>query len=130
MSGVDRCVALVILEGFLVLCCREFIKGNPNYSSIVEAKGQVDDNNQEDGSNPLPNRKESAILDSDTSTPRGKLANVGEGSGNSHSSKRRKNSSSKVAESIRSLSRRRWSRAIFKGISYLKNTQLQSFVGF
>lgn len=81
----------------------EFIEGNLNHLAVVEAEGQMQDSNQEDGSNTLPNRKESAALDSDTSTPRSKVANVGEGSGKGHSSKRRKNSSSEVAESIRSF---------------------------
>lgn len=81
----------------------EFIEGNLNHLAVVEAEGQMQDSNQEDGSNTLPNRKESAALDSDTSTPRSKVANAGEGSGKGHSSKRRKNSSSEVAESIRSF---------------------------
>lgn len=81
----------------------EFVEGNLNILAVVEPEGQMQDSNQEDGSNTLPNRKESAALDSDTSTPRSKIANVGEGSGKGHSSKRRKNSSSEVAESIRSF---------------------------
>eukprot|EP01018_Ginkgo_biloba_P007290 Gb_10581 [translate_table: standard] len=81
----------------------EFVGRNPNNLAMVEAEGQMQDSNQEDGSNTLPNRKESAALDSDTSTPRSKIANAGEGSGKGLSSKRRKNSSSEVAESIRSF---------------------------
>lgn len=81
----------------------EFVEGNLNILTVVEPEGQMQDSNQEDGSNTLPNRKESAALDSDTSTPRSKVANVGEGSGKGQSSKRRKNSSSEVAESIRSF---------------------------
>ncbi|KAH9304123.1 hypothetical protein KI387_008527 [Taxus chinensis] len=80
----------------------EFIEGNQDLI-MVEAEGQMQDSNQEDGSNTLPNRKESAALDSDTSTPRSKIANAGEGSGKGHSSKHRKNSSTEVAESIRSF---------------------------
>lgn len=80
----------------------EFIEGNRDMM-VVEAEGQMQDSNQEDGSNTLPNRKESAAVDSDTSTPRSKIANAGEGSGKGHSSKRRKNSTSEVAESIRSF---------------------------
>ncbi|XP_057831290.1 trihelix transcription factor ENAP2 [Cryptomeria japonica] len=80
----------------------EFIEGNRDLI-VVEAEGQMQDSNQEDGSNTLPNRKESAAVDSDTSTPRSKIANAGEGSGKGHSSKRRKNSTSEVAESIRSF---------------------------
>uniref|UniRef100_A0A0D6QSB6 Myb/SANT-like DNA-binding domain-containing protein n=1 Tax=Araucaria cunninghamii TaxID=56994 RepID=A0A0D6QSB6_ARACU len=80
----------------------EFMAANQDLM-VVEAEGHMQDSNQEDGSNTLPNRKESAALDSDTSTPRSKIANAGEGSGKGHSSKRRKNSSSEVAESIRSF---------------------------
>eukprot|EP01018_Ginkgo_biloba_P005666 Gb_02173 [translate_table: standard] len=82
--------------------------GRPNLDDqlqhpVPEAEGHTQDSNQEDGSNTLPNRKESAALDTDTSTPRSKIANAGEGSGKGNSCKRRKNSSSEVAESIRSF---------------------------
>lgn len=74
-----------------------------------------DSNQADDGSNTLPNRKESAALDTDTSTPRSKIAHApcdgsGKGVANNYSCKRRKSSgggggggSSEVAESIRSF---------------------------
>ncbi|XP_042484634.1 trihelix transcription factor ASIL1-like isoform X2 [Macadamia integrifolia] len=70
----------------------------------VEADAHMQDSNQDDESNALPNnRKSSRGTDSDVSTPRSKIANIGEGSGKVNSFKRRKNSSSDVAESIRLL---------------------------
>lgn len=72
--------------------------------------------NQEDGSNTLPNRKESAALDTDTSTPRSKIANAADdpaakeiAANCNFSCKRRKTSSpgggggGELAESIRSF---------------------------
>ncbi|XP_057845358.1 trihelix transcription factor ASIL2 isoform X2 [Cryptomeria japonica] len=72
--------------------------------------------NQEDGSNTLPNRKESAALDTDTSTPRSKIANAADdhvakeiGANCNFSCKRRKTSppgsggGGELAESIRSF---------------------------
>lgn len=80
------------------------------------APAAQDSNQADDGSNTLPNRKESAALDTDTSTPRSKIAHApcdgsGKGVANNYSSKRRKSSggggggggSSEVAESIRSF---------------------------
>ncbi|XP_043710718.1 trihelix transcription factor ASIL2-like [Telopea speciosissima] len=70
----------------------------------VEADAHMQDSNQDDESNALPNnRKSSRVTDSDESTPRSKIANMGEGSGKVNPFKRRKNSSSNVAESIRLL---------------------------
>uniref|UniRef100_A0A0C9SB35 TSA: Wollemia nobilis Ref_Wollemi_Transcript_928_1942 transcribed RNA sequence n=1 Tax=Wollemia nobilis TaxID=56998 RepID=A0A0C9SB35_9CONI len=79
-------------------------------------EGHTQGSNQEDGSNTLPNRKESAALDTDTSTPRSKIANAVEGDAAAKgianfnfSAKRRKScggsgsGSSEVADSIRSF---------------------------
>lgn len=83
----------------------------------LEAAVAQDSNQADDGSNTIPNRKESAALDTDTSTPRSKIAHApcdgsGKGVANNYSCKRRKSSgggggggggSSEVAESIRSF---------------------------
>uniref|UniRef100_A0A0D6R195 Myb/SANT-like DNA-binding domain-containing protein n=1 Tax=Araucaria cunninghamii TaxID=56994 RepID=A0A0D6R195_ARACU len=75
-------------------------------------EGHTQGSNQEDGSNTLPNRKESAALDTDTSTPRSKIANAVDGDAAAKgianfnfSAKRRKScgGSSEVADSIRSF---------------------------
>lgn len=70
----------------------------------LEAERHMQDSNQDDGSNTLPdNRKESRGMDSDISTPRSKSPIAGDGSGKLQPSKRRKSSNKAVAESIRLL---------------------------
>ncbi|XP_019055815.1 PREDICTED: trihelix transcription factor ASIL2-like isoform X2 [Nelumbo nucifera] len=67
----------------------------------VEADGHMQDSNQDDGSNTVPdNRKESRGTDSDLSTPRSKTA---DGTAKVNSLKRRKSLITDVAESIRLL---------------------------
>ncbi|KAJ4958664.1 hypothetical protein NE237_025775 [Protea cynaroides] len=82
--------------------------GKPLNCEIVDVEAEADanmqDSNQDDESNTLPNNKKSSGgTDSDVSTPRSKVANIGEGSGKVNPFKRRKSSSSDVAESIRLL---------------------------
>ncbi|XP_077238237.1 uncharacterized protein LOC143879638 [Tasmannia lanceolata] len=70
----------------------------------IEAEGRMQDSNQDDGSNTLPNcRKESRDVDSDVRTPRSKFPNAIDGSGKVNPFKRRKSASSDVADSIRML---------------------------
>eukprot|EP00252_Welwitschia_mirabilis_P020529 TRINITY_DN5057_c0_g1_i1.p1 TRINITY_DN5057_c0_g1~~TRINITY_DN5057_c0_g1_i1.p1 ORF type:complete len:383 (+),score=102.51 TRINITY_DN5057_c0_g1_i1:330-1478(+) len=79
----------------------EAMEENLNHMNIIEPEAQMQDSNQDDGSNTLPNKKESIAFDTDTSTPRSKIANAGEGSRKGYSSKRRKTMTNEVAESIR-----------------------------
>ncbi|XP_058067849.1 trihelix transcription factor ENAP2-like [Magnolia sinica] len=70
----------------------------------VEAEGQMQDSNRDDGSNTLPNnRKESRGTGSDVSTPKSKIPDAGDDEPEKLPFKRKKSLSSDVAESIRML---------------------------
>uniref|UniRef100_A0A1D1XDN9 Uncharacterized protein At4g22160 n=1 Tax=Anthurium amnicola TaxID=1678845 RepID=A0A1D1XDN9_9ARAE len=93
------------------------VKPVPKVVVDLELEGNLQDSNQDDGSNTLPNNvvanngnngnnenKESRGLDSDLSTPRSKAADAREATGKcGNSFKRRKGLGSEVAESIRLL---------------------------
>ncbi|ERN07191.1 hypothetical protein AMTR_s00019p00163540 [Amborella trichopoda] len=79
--------------------------GRPQNQEVAEVEGQIQESNQEDGSNTLPDRKDSRNEDSDTSTPKSKLGDCGDGSRKGARYKRRKirENESELAGSIRAL---------------------------